>query len=55
MDIAEIEAEGVRLAEESRFVGQLRDAINRVVVGQRDLVDRVLEMEDGVLSEKQPA
>ena len=42
MDIAEIEAEGVRLAEESRFVGQLRDAINRVVVGQRDLVDRVL-------------
>ncbi len=42
MNLEEIRAEGDRIAEESQFLARLRDEINQVVVGQRQLVDRML-------------
>ena len=42
MDLATLEAMNARVSQESQFVGLLRDAIRRTVIGQDHLVDRVL-------------
>ena len=42
MDLATLEAMNARVSQQSQFVGLLRDAIRRNVIGQDHLVDRVL-------------
>jgi MoxR-like ATPase len=41
-ELADLEALNARIAEESRFVGDLRDALGQMVVGQHTMVDRLL-------------
>ncbi len=42
MDLAALEAQNARIAEESRFTGLLQGAIRRCVIGQDALVERVM-------------
>jgi MoxR-like ATPase len=42
MDLSSVQALNARVAEESAFLADLRAEINKVMVGQRGLIDRVL-------------